>query len=31
MKFVYLDIADKIKDEDYQRKLMDDYNNGMLL
>lgn len=31
MKFVYLNIDDRIKSEDYQRKLLEDYNNGMLL
>ena len=31
MKFVYLNIDDRIKSEDYQRKLMEDYNNGYLV
>ena len=31
MKFVYLNIDDRIKSEDYQRKLLEDYNNGYLV
>lgn len=31
MKFVYLNIDDRIKAEDYQRKLLEDFDNGCLL
>lgn len=31
MKFVYLSIDDRIKAEDYQKKLLEDYNNGYLV
>lgn len=31
MKFVYLNIDDRIKAEDYQKKLLEDYNNGYLV
>lgn len=31
MKFVYLNIDDRIKAEDYQRKLLEDFDNGYLV
>ena len=31
MKFVYLNIDDRIKSEDYQKQLLEDYNNGYLV
>ena len=31
MKFVYLNIDDRIKSEDYQRRLLEDFDNGCLL
>ena len=31
MKFVYLNIDDRIKSEDYQKQLLEDYRNGYLV
>ena len=31
MKFVYLNIDDRIKSEDYQKQLLEDFDNGCLL
>ncbi len=31
MKFVYLNIDDRIKAEDYQKKLLEDFDNGYLV